>query len=106
MSEWAVGWLLLGVAALVFAGGFGLRWQVGRADETDRAARLTLALRASAPGRFIYGPLDDRPRGDGRPRTALDGDELDQFFVMPTIIIGAGLCLVAVFLLFLDLVNR
>lgn len=100
MSEWAVGWLLLGVAALVFAGGFGLRWYVGRAGETDRAARLSLALRASAPGRFIYGPLDDRPR------TALDGDELDQFLVMPTIIIGAGLCLVAVFLVFLDLVNR
>lgn len=100
VSEWAVGWLLLGVAALAFAGGFTLRWYVGRAPATDRAAQLALAVRRSAVGRAIYGPLDDRPRG------ALDGDELDQFFVMPTIIVGAGLCLVAVFLLFLDLLNR
>jgi hypothetical protein len=96
----------MGVAAMVFAGGFTLRWYVGRARVTDVAAVATFAIRKSVVGRFVFGPLDDRPSGDGRPRAALDGEELDQFFVMPTIIVGAGLCLVAVFLLFLDLVNR
>jgi hypothetical protein len=105
LSEWAVGWLLLGLAGLVFTAGFALRWYVGRAQETDRAASMAFAVRRSAVGRFIFGPSDDGPSGDSRPRTVLDGDELDQLFVMPTIVVGSGLCLVAVFLLFFDLVG-
>ena len=106
MSEWAVGWLLLGVAALVFGGGVALRWYVGRASETSRAAVLAFAVRTSVVGRFVFGPLDHWSSGNRSPRTVLDGEELDQLIVMPAIIVGAGLLLVAVLLLFIELVNR
>lgn len=56
-------------------------------------------------GRIIFGPMDDRSLSD-RQRTTLDGDELDQLIVMPTIIVGAGLCLVAVMTLFIDVISR
>jgi hypothetical protein len=104
-TQWTVGWLLLVAAAAVFACGLVLRWYVGRAQATGRVSEVVLTVRKSALGRFIFGPLDDRDAA-GRPRVALDGDELDQMIVMPTIILGAGLCLVAIFMLFFELVNR
>lgn len=104
-TQWTVGWLLLVAAGVVFAGGFALRWYLGRAQDADWVSAMVVAVRKSVVGRFIFGPLDDRDSA-GRPRGALDGDELDQMIVMPTIILGAGLCLVAIFVLFLELLSR
>ncbi len=102
LTQWAVGWLLLGVAAFVFVTGFGLRAYTGTAGPDAWASRTLFAGRRSAAGRFVFGPLENRDRA----HPVLDGDELDQTVVMPTIIVGAGLCLVGVLLLFLVMLTR
>jgi len=102
LTQWTVGWLLLGVAGLVFVTGFGLRAYTGSAGGDAWVTKALFVGRGSAAGRFVFGPLENRDRA----HPVLDGDELDQTIVMPTIIIGAGLCLVGVFLLFLVLLTR
>ena len=101
VTQWTVGWLLLGVAAFVFAAGVALRAHAGTAAEDAWVSRVLFDGRRSAVGRFVFGPLENRDR----TRRTLDGDELDQVIVMPTIIVGAGLCLVGVLLLFLVMLS-
>lgn len=90
LSQLTVGWLILGAAILAFVGGFGLRLLVGRERPAGLVARIARAVRQSGIGRVIFGPIAN---------DALDDEELDHMILMPTIIIGCGLCLTAVFLL-------
>ena len=96
------GWLMLGVAAFVFAVGVALRAHAGTAGDSAWINEALFRGRRSAAGRFVFGPLEN----PDRPRLALDGDELDQMIVMPTIIIGAGLFLVGLLLLFLVMLSH
>ena len=89
LSELTVGWLLLFAAVATFAGGIGLRVFVGRRRQSA-VGRMVRAFRESAFGAVLYGPVAS---------DALDDDELDQTFLMPTIVIFCGLALTAFFLL-------
>jgi hypothetical protein len=51
---------------------------------------MTRSFRESALGGVIYGPV---------ATDALDPEELDQTILMPTIVLGCGLLLTAIFLL-------
>ena len=50
-------------------------------------------FRETGLARILFGPIAN---------DTLDDDELDQMFVMPTIVVACGLCLTAVFLLGYD----
>jgi uncharacterized membrane protein len=89
LSELTVGWLILLAAVATFAGGIGLRVFVGR-RRTTTVGRVVRSFRESAVGSVLYGPIT---------RDALDDDELDQTFLMPTIVLFCGLALTAFFLL-------
>jgi uncharacterized membrane protein len=89
LSELTVGWLLLIAAVATFVGGIGLRVLVGRRRNTA-VGRVVRSFRESAVGAVLYGPIAS---------DALDDDELDQTFLMPTIVIFCGLALTAFFLL-------
>jgi uncharacterized membrane protein len=89
LSELTVGWLLLFAAVATFGGGIGLRVFVGRRRQTA-VGRMVRSFRESALGAVLYGPISS---------DALDDDELDQTFLMPTIVIFCGLALTAFFLL-------
>jgi hypothetical protein len=89
LSGQAVGWLLLAAALVTGAGGVGLRSHIGRKPHA-RLGRMTRSFRESAVGGVLYGPV---------ATDALDPDELDQTILMPTIVLGSGLLLTAVFLL-------
>jgi len=89
LSELTVGWLILAAALLTFLAGVGLRSYVGRKPYT-RIGRMTRSFRESAVGGVIYGPV---------ATDALDPEELDQTILMPTIVLGCGLMLTAIFLL-------
>jgi hypothetical protein len=89
LSELSVGWLLLLAAVATFAGGVGLRAFVGR-RRNDKVGRVVRSFRESTVGSVLYGPIST---------DAMDDDELDQTFLMPTIVIFCGLALTAFFLL-------
>jgi uncharacterized membrane protein len=89
LSELTVGWLLLIAAVATFVGGIGLRVLVGRRRNTA-VGRVVRSFRESAVGAVLYGPIAS---------DALDDDELDQTFLMPTIVVFCGLALTAFFLL-------
>jgi hypothetical protein len=89
LSELTVGWLILAAALLTGLGGVGLRSYVGRKPHT-RIGRMTRTFRESAVGGVLYGPV---------ATDALDPEELDQTILMPTIVLGCGLMLTAIFLL-------
>jgi uncharacterized membrane protein len=89
LSELSVGWLLLLAAVATFAGGIGLRVFVGRRRKTT-VGRVVRSLRESTVGAVLYGPVAN---------DALDDEELDQTFLMPTIVVFCGLALTAFFLL-------
>lgn len=90
ISQAVVGWLILLAAALIFVGGFALRSFVGRRRDASRVGRVVRRFRETSVARFLFGPI----HGD-----ALDGDELDNLILMPTVVVACGLCLSAVFLL-------
>jgi hypothetical protein len=89
LSELTVGWLILAAAVATFLAGVGLRSYVGRKPHA-RVGRMTRSFRESALGGVIYGPV---------ATDALDPEELDQTILMPTIVLGCGLLLTAIFLL-------
>lgn len=90
ISQTTVGWLLLGAAVLTFAFGFASRTFIGRRRSTKAVQRLVHVFRRTGVARVLFGRFE----GD-----VLDDDELDSMILMPTIVIGCGLCLTAIFLL-------
>lgn len=89
LSELTVGWLLLAAGLLTFAGGVALRSHVG-SRPNERVGRVVRTFRESAVGAVLYGPVADDSR---------DPEELDQTILMPTIVLGCGFTLTAIFLL-------
>ncbi|MCV7015002.1 hypothetical protein H7I40_21635 [Mycolicibacterium madagascariense] len=89
MSELTVGWLLLAAGLATFTAGIGLRSFVGRRPD-ERLGRLLRRFRESAVGSVLYGPVASDAR---------DPEELDQTILMPTIVLGCGFTLTAIFLL-------
>jgi len=90
ISQTTVGWLLLGAAALTFAVGFASRTFIGRRRDAKGVQRLVHVFRRTGVARVLFGRFED---------DVLDDDELDSMILMPTIVIGCGLCLTAIFLL-------
>jgi hypothetical protein len=90
VSQTTVGWLLLGAAVLTFVVGFASRTFIGRRRETNGVQRLVHVFRRTGVARVLFGRFE----GD-----VLDDDELDSMILMPTIVVGCGLCLTAIFLL-------
>lgn len=84
-----MGWLILAAALVTVVGGVGLRSYVGRKPAAG-LGRLTRTFRESPVGGVIYGPVAS---------DALDPEELDQTILMPTIVLGSGLVLTAIFLI-------
>jgi len=93
LSQTTVGWLLVAAAVLILAVGFASRAVIGRARATAPVRRLVHTFRRTGVARVLFGRFE----GD-----VLDDDELDSMILMPTIVIGCGLCLTAVFLLGYD----
>jgi hypothetical protein len=89
LSELTVGWLLLAAGLVTFAGGVGLRSYVGR-KPNERVGRVLRRFRESAVGGVLYGPITSDAR---------DPEELDQTILMPTIVLGCGFMLTAIFLI-------
>ena len=89
LSELTVGWLILAAGLLTFAGGVGLRSFVGRRPNR-RVGRIVRKFRESRFGGMLYGPITS---------DALDPEDLDQTILMPTIVLGCGFMLTAMFLL-------
>jgi hypothetical protein len=90
ISQTTVGWLILGAAVLTFVFGFASRTFVGRRRDTRAVRGLVRTFRKTGVARVLFGRFE----GD-----VLDDDELDSMILMPTIVIGCGLCLTAIFLL-------
>lgn len=90
LSQTVVGWLILAAAPLTLIAGFALRAFVGRRVEHPLVRRVVGGFRSSRLAKVLFGPV----RGG-----ALDGDELDSMFLMPTFVVASGLCLTALFLL-------
>ncbi|GAC1395254.1 MAG: hypothetical protein NVS4B6_00170 [Mycobacterium sp.] len=90
ISQTTVGWLILGAAALTFVAGFASRTFIGRRRNTTAVRRLVRTFRKTGVARVLFGRFE---------RDILDDDELDSMILMPTIVIGCGLCLTAIFLL-------
>jgi hypothetical protein len=90
ISQAAVGWLLLGAAAMTFMFGFASRTFIGRRRKTKAVRGLVRTFRKTGVARVLFGRFE----GD-----ILDDDELDSMILMPTIVIGCGLCLTAIFML-------
>jgi hypothetical protein len=89
ISQTTVGWLLLAAAALTFVVGFMSRTFIGRRRNTKAVRRLVQTFRKTGVARVLFGRFE----GD-----VLDDDELDAMILMPTIVVGCGLCLTAIFL--------
>ena len=89
ISQTTVGWLLLAAAVLTFVVGFVSRTFIGRRRNTKAVRRLVQTFRKTGVARVLFGRFE----GD-----VLDDDEWDAMILMPTIVIGCGLCLTAIFL--------
>ena len=89
ISQTTVGWLLLAAAALTFVVGFVSRTFIGRRRNTKAVRGMVRTFRRTGVARVLFGRFE----GD-----VLDDDELDRMILMPTIVIGRGLCLTAIFL--------
>jgi len=96
ISQTTVGWLILGAAALTFVFGFASRTFIGRRRNTKGVQKLVHVFRRTGVARVLFGRFE----GD-----VLDDDELDSMILMPTIVIGCGLCLTAIFLLGYEALN-
>jgi hypothetical protein len=89
ISQTTVAWLLLAAAVLTFAAGFASRSFIGRRRNTKAVRRLVHTFRRTGVARVLFGRFE----GD-----VLDDDELDSMILMPTIVLGCGLCLTSIFL--------
>jgi hypothetical protein len=96
ISQTTVGWLLLGAAALTFVFGFASRTFIGRRRDTRAVRGLVHAFRKTGVARVLFGRFEE---------DVLDDDELDSMILMPTIVIGCGLCLTAIFVLGYEFLN-
>lgn len=90
MTQVTVGWLLLSGSALLFVAGFASRVFVGRRRDTKAVRGVVHTFRRTGIARVLFGRFDS---------DVLDDEELDLMILMPTIVIGCGLCLTAIFLL-------
>ena len=90
ISQTTVGWLLLGAAALTFVVGIRVADVHRPQAQHQGGAGLVHTFRRTGVARVLFGRFE----GD-----VLDDDELDSMILMPTIVIGCGLCLTAIFLL-------
>lgn len=90
ISQATVGWLLLVAAVLTFVVGFASRVFIGRRRNTRAVRGLVHTFRRTGVARVLFGRFE----GD-----VLDDDELDAMILMPTIVVGCGFCLTAIFLL-------
>ena len=90
ISQTTVVWLLFGAAALVFAIGIASRVFIGRRRRTKAVRTMVRTFRRTGVARVLFGRFEGE---------VLDDDELDSMILMPTIVIGCGLCLTAIFLL-------
>ena len=90
ISQTTVGWLILVAAVLTLAIGFASRVFFGRRRHTRSVRAMVRTFRRTGVARVLFGRFE----GD-----VLDDDELDSMILMPTIVIGCGLCLTAIFLL-------
>jgi hypothetical protein len=90
ISQAAVGWLLLAAAGLTFVAGLALRSFMGRRRETKAVRRIVRTFRKTGVARVLFGRFSD---------DVLDDGELDSMILMPTFVLGCGLCLTAIFLL-------
>lgn len=90
MSITTAGWLIVAAAALTFLTGIASRTFIGRRRDTKAVRSVVHAFRRTGVARVLFGRFE----GD-----VLDDDELDSMILMPTIVIGCGLCLTAIFLL-------
>lgn len=90
VSQATVGWLLVGAAVLTFAVGVASRVVIGRNRDSKAVRALVHTFRRTGVARVLFGRFE----GD-----VLDDDELDSMILMPTIVVGSGLCLTAIFLL-------
>jgi len=89
ISQTTVAWLLLAAAVLMFVVGFASRTFIGRRRNTKAVRRMVHTFRRTGAARGLFG----RFAGD-----VVDDDELDSMILMPTIVVGCGLCLTAIFL--------
>lgn len=96
LSRATVGWLILAAALAVFACGVGLRVFVGRNSDNETMQRIVRRIRATAVARLLYGPVAE---------DAFDDDELDQMFLMPSLLVACGMCLIAIFLIGIELLH-
>ena len=96
ISQTTVGWLLLGAAALTFVFGFASRTFIGRRRDSRAVRGLVHTFRKTGVARVLFGRFED---------DVLDDDELDSMILMPTIVIGCGLCLTAIFVLGYEFLN-
>jgi hypothetical protein len=94
ISQTTVAWLLLGAAVLTFVAGITSRMFIGRRRNTKAVQALVRTFRRTGVARVLFGRFE----GD-----VLDDDELDSMILMPTIVIGCGFCLTAIFLLGYDI---
>ena len=90
ISTTTVAWLLLGASVLTFVVGITSRVFIGRRRNTKAVQALVRTFRKTGVARVLFGRFE----GD-----VLDDDELDSMILMPTIVIGCGFCLTAIFLL-------
>lgn len=90
MSQTAVGWLLLGSAALIVVVGLASRVFFGRRRETKPVRVMVHVFRRTGIAKVLFGRFE----GD-----VLDDDELDSMILMPTVVVACGLCLTSLFLL-------
>ena len=90
ISQTTVAWLLIAAAVLTFAAGFASRSFIGRRRNSKAVRRIVHTFRRTGMARVLFG----RFQGD-----VLDDDELDSMILMPTIVLGCGFCLTAIFLL-------
>jgi hypothetical protein len=96
ISQTTVGWLLLGCAALTFVVGFASRTFIGRRRSSKAVRALVRTFRKTGVARVLFGRFE----GD-----VLDDDELDSMILMPTVVVGCGFCLTAIFLLGYELLT-
>jgi hypothetical protein len=102
LTGWFTGWLLLAAAVVVGVLGVVARAYIGRTPPGHPLRRTARAVRWSGFGRVMFGPMPLDDRGN----KSLDDQELDHMIVMPTLIVGCGLILTGVFLLFYQLVEH
>jgi hypothetical protein len=90
LTQATVGWLLLAAAPLTFVIGFASRVFIGKRRHSKAVRAMVRTFRRTGVARVLFGRFE----GD-----VLDDDELDSMILMPTVVVGCGFALTALFLL-------